>query len=200
MAEAVRTTLKGKRVTLTPLSMENIHKHFDWNNDPELNRLDSELPFVREGFGDFKQRFEHLVYQPSPDTHDFEVHADDGALIGVAYVGSIGRHNRHCTVGITIGDRNYWGKRYGRDALEALLDYCFNELGLHRVATETFEYNISWKRLVIEAGFRKEGTEREYLFQDGRFYDKEVFSLLEDEYHARQTEHSLDHARAAAEA
>jgi RimJ/RimL family protein N-acetyltransferase len=192
MAEARQEVLRGKRVLLSPLHMDNIHQHFDWNNDPELNRMDSELPFEKEGFGDFKQRFEDLVYHPSPAMRDFEIHAEDGTLIGIAYVANVSPHNRHCMVGITIGNRNYWGRRYGRESLEVLLDFCFNELGLHRVGTETFEYNTAWKRLVIEAGFRKEGTEREYLYRDGQFWDKEVFSLLEPEYRARDTEHSLD--------
>ncbi len=193
--EAPQPILQGRRVRLTPLHMENIHQHFDWNNDPELNRLDSEIPFERESFGDFKQRFEELVYHPSPLMQDFEVHAADGTLIGVASVTNISPHNRHCMVGITIGDRNYWGQRYGREALEVLLDYCFNELGMHRVATETFEYNTAWKRLVIEAGFRKEGTERDYLYRDDKFWDKEVYALLEPEYRRRNTEHSLDRRR-----
>lgn len=200
MAEVTPEVLKGRRVHLTPLHMENIHQHFDWNNDPELNRLDSEIPFERESFGEFKQRFEELVYRPTPTMRDFEVHAEDGTLIGVAYVTNISPHNRHCMVGITIGNRDYWGKQYGRESLEVLLDYCFNDLGMHRVATETFEYNTAWKRLVIEAGFRKEGTERAYLYRDDRFWDKEVFSLLEPEYRSRETEHSLDRARNGATA
>jgi RimJ/RimL family protein N-acetyltransferase len=195
MAEAVQDILKGRRITLTPLGFDNIYKHFEWNNDPELNRLDSELPYERESFGEFKQRFEQMVYNPSPASQDFEIHVEDGTLIGVAYLANISLHNRHCIIGITIGDRGYWGKHYGREALEVLLDYCFNELGLHRVATETFEYNTSWKNLVEEAGFYKEGTEREYLFRDNRFWDKEVYALLESEYSSRQTEHSLDRRR-----
>lgn len=195
MAELPDQVLNGKRVRLTPLQLENIHRHFEWNNDPELNRLDSEIPFVRESFGDFKERFEELVFRPSYRVRDFEIHTEEGSLIGVAYIMNLSPHNRHCLIGITIGDRDYWGKHYGREALEVLLDYCFNELQLHRVSTETFEYNTSWKKLVIEAGFHQEGTERDYLFRDGQFWDKEVFSLLEPEYRKRDSEHSVDRRR-----
>ncbi|HET6566865.1 MAG TPA: GNAT family protein [Rhodothermales bacterium] len=195
MADLTEEILKGRRVRLTPLQLENIHRHFEWNNDPELNRLDSEIPFVRESFGDFKERFEEMVFHPSTGVRDFEIHAEDDALIGVAYIMDLSPHNRHCLVGVTIGDRDRWGKHYGRESLEVLLDYCFNELELHRVATETFEYNTAWKQLVVEAGFSQEGTERDYLFREGQFWDKVVFSLLEPEYRERVSEHSMDRKR-----
>jgi RimJ/RimL family protein N-acetyltransferase len=186
MAEVTESLVaSGTGVHLTPLSMDNIYTHFRWDNDPELNRLDSELPYEKEGFGEFKRRFEELVTHPSPFGRDFEIHAEDGRLIGVAYVAAISPSNRNCLIGITIGDRAYWGRGYGREALKAVLDYCFNGLHLHRVASETFEYNTSWQKLVEWAGFTKEGVERDYLFRDGEFWDKEIYGLLEDEYRAR---------------
>lgn len=176
--------LEGQRVKLTPLHFKNIYKHFEWNNDPELNRLDSELPYQKETFGEFKHRFEQMVYHPAPQNRDFEIHADEDKLIGLAYVVNISEANKHCTVGITIGDRDYWGEGYGRDALSVLLDYCFNEIGMHRVSTETFEYNEAWRKLVRDAGFQRDGIERDYLYREGEYYDKEIYSILAEEYRA----------------
>jgi RimJ/RimL family protein N-acetyltransferase len=177
--------LDGDRVQFTPLQLDNIYKHFRWNNDPELNRLDSEVPYEEETFGEFKQRFEQMCFNPSPVNQDFEIHAEDGVLIGVAYVADISAHNQHGLVGVTIGDRSYWGQGYGRESLELLLHHCFETLDLHRVSAETFEYNEAWKRLVEEAGFQREGAAREYLYRDGEYWDKENYALLEHEYRAR---------------
>ena len=171
-----------RTVTLTPLHRENLYKHFEWNNDPELNRLDSELPYQKESLGEFKRRFEQMIYNPAPDQQDFEVRTEDGRVIGVAYIVGISRHHRHCTIGITIGDRDYWGEGYGRAALRTVLAYCFDELEMHRVHAYTFEYNDAWRRLVEWAGFQQEGTERDYLFRDDQFWDKESYSILEHEY------------------
>ncbi|MDX1546252.1 MAG: GNAT family protein [Rhodothermales bacterium] len=171
-----------REVTLTPLHRENLYKHFEWNNDPELNRLDSEIPFHKESLSEFKRRFEQMIYSPAPDQQDFEVRADDGTVIGVAYIVNISTHHRHCTIGITIGDRDYWGEGYGRAALRSVLAYCFGELKMHRVHAYTFEYNDAWRRLVEWAGFTKEGTERDYLYRDGQFWNKESYAILEQEY------------------
>jgi RimJ/RimL family protein N-acetyltransferase len=177
------TPLEEGRVRFTPLQMENIHTHFRWNNDPELNRLDSELPYEEESFGDFKERFEQLCNDPSPGHRDFEIHdREEGALIGVAYVAHISPHHHHAMIGITIGEREYWRQGYGTESLRLVLKYCFRELDLHRVSAESFEYNTAWRDLLENIGFTQEGTAREYLYRDERYWDKELYALLEDEY------------------
>ena len=187
--------LNGARVRLTPLQYQNIHRHYEWNNDAELNYFDSEVPHHKETFGAFKRRFEQMVYKPSPDGRDFEIYAEDGVLIGVAYLANLSGHHRHALIGVTIGDRAYWGRGYGREALETMLALCFDELAMHRVSAETFEYNKAWKKLVEEVGFHKEGEARDYLFRGGRFWTKETYALLEEEYRARVSRYAVDQPR-----
>jgi RimJ/RimL family protein N-acetyltransferase len=192
------TPLQRGRIRFTPLQMDNIYTHFRWNNDPELNRLDSEIPYEEESFGEFKARFETMCFNPAPSHRDFEIHTTEGTLIGVAYVARISEHHMHGLLGITIGDRDYWGRGFGRESMRLLLDYCFDELSLHRVSAETFEYNTAWRELVEGMGFTQEGTAREYLYREGRFWDKQNYALLEDEYRATFDETGLDDARTEA--
>lgn len=193
------TPLEEGRVRFTPLQMENIHTHFRWNNDPELNRLDSEIPHEEESFGDFKERFEQLCNDPSPEHRDFEIHdVVEDQLIGVAYVARISPYHHHALVGITIGEREYWGQGYGKESLRLLLRYCFQDLELHRVSAETFEYNTAWRDLIEGTGFVKEGTAREYLFRDGEYWDKAFYALLEEEYRKRFGENASSTSSAEA--
>ncbi|MCH8960632.1 MAG: GNAT family N-acetyltransferase [Bacteroidetes bacterium] len=53
---------------------------------------------------------------------------------------------------------------------------------MHRVGAETFEYNAAWRKLVEWAGFKKEGTDRDYLYRDGQFWNKDTYAVLEEEY------------------
>jgi RimJ/RimL family protein N-acetyltransferase len=183
--------LQRGRVRFTPLQMDNIYTHFRWNNDPELNRLDSEIPYEKETFGQFKRRFEQMVRNPSETHRDFEIHAD-GQLIGIAYVARISEHNHHGLIGITIGDRDYWGKGYGRESMALILEYCFEHLDLHRVSAETFEYNTAWRDLVEGMGFTREGTARDYLYREGEYFDKVSYALLEDEHASMKYSRTLE--------
>ena len=183
--------LQRGRVRFTPLQMDNIYTHFRWNNAPELNRLDSEIPYEKETFGQFKKRFEQMVQNPSGTHRDFEIHAD-GQLIGIAYVARISEHNHHGLIGITIGDRDYWGRGYGRESMAVILEYCFEHLDLHRVSAETFEYNTAWRDLVEGMGFTREGTARDYLYREGKYFDKVSYALLEDEHAAMDYSRKLE--------
>ena len=180
-----KTPIEGRRVLLTPLQMEHLHTHYRWNNDEALNRLDSETPFVQEPFGAFYRRFEALVYQSQPDARDLEIHTRDGALIGVAFIDDIDEGNRRCRIGITIGEPAYRNQGLGRDALEALLPYLFDTLGFHRVTADAFAYNEAWRHLLTSAGFRAEGCLHDYLFRDGRYWDKMIYAMLNTDYAAR---------------
>ena len=53
---------------------------------------------------------------------------------------------------------------------------------MHRVSTETFEYNDAWRKLIEWVGFKKEGVRRDYLHRAGKFWDKHEYAILEDEY------------------
>ncbi|MFT5144443.1 MAG: RimJ/RimL family protein N-acetyltransferase [Rhodothermales bacterium] len=174
--------LVGPRIRFDRLRLENIYTHFKWNNDPELNRLDSEIPYVEETFGAFKKRFERIMTQPDPECKDFEIHTEDGTLIGVAFVAGISGHHLHCSIGVTIGERDFWGQGYGREAMSSLLSYCFESLGMHRVTADCFAYNEAWRSLVEGMGFTAEGTDREYLLWDDKYYDRIRYGMLSGEF------------------
>lgn len=172
----------SSRLVLTPLQMEHVYTHFRWNNDPDLNRLDSEAPFRRESLRTFLQRFGQMVRTPRPDALDLEIHTRAGRLIGVAFLDRVRRTHGHCRLGITIGERDCWGCGYGHEAMALVLHHAFVNLGLHRVWAEAFAYNMAWKRLLDGWGFTRESRLRDYLFRDGRYWDKETYGLLDTEY------------------
>jgi RimJ/RimL family protein N-acetyltransferase len=184
MQVAEADTLRSGRLVLRPLRFEHIHKYFKWNNDRDLNHLDDEVGHVKESFGDFKVRFERMIHQPSPRDQYFEMSTHDDELIGVAYSVGISPYNKYCLVGVTIGERSKWAQGFGKEALQLLLAYCFEDLGMHRVTAETYEYNPAWDRLVRSIGFKLEGVRREHLLRDGKYHDRFDFGLLEDEYRA----------------
>ena len=87
-------------------------------------------------------------------------------------------------VGVGLGDREYWGKGYGTDAMRALLRYAFTELNLHRVSLGVFEYNARAQQSYAKAGFVLEGRTRQDARRDGRYWDSLWMGILRDEYFA----------------
>ncbi len=90
-------------------------------------------------------------------------------------------------VGIGIGERDYWSKGYGTDAMRVILRYAFRELNLRRVALNTFEYNPRAVRSYEKTGFVHEGRVREYLWREGRRWDLIFMGILREEWEAMDT-------------
>jgi RimJ/RimL family protein N-acetyltransferase len=90
-------------------------------------------------------------------------------------------------VGIGLGERDMWGKGYGTDAMEVILRYAFEELNLHRVSLNTFEYNSRAIRSYEKAGFVHEGRMRNFLQREGQRWDLLFMGILREEWLARDT-------------
>ena len=72
------------------------------------------------------------------DGYQFAIFTHDGKFIGTADYREVDHVKRSCTVGVTIGDKNYWEKGYGTDALSVLAEYLFNRLNLRRIQLDTW--------------------------------------------------------------
>jgi ribosomal-protein-alanine N-acetyltransferase len=71
---------------------------------------------------------------------------------------------------------------YMREALVAVLEYGFTEMGLHRIQAETHPDNAASSGLATRLGFRFEGVHREQGFWSGSFHDLNCYSLLRPEW------------------
>ena len=106
--------------------------------------------------------------------------------IGNVYITDINTISRNGTSHVLIGNHDYWGKGYGTEAYKLLLNYAFNERGLHRIQAHVLESNIGSIKMHEKVGYHREGMLRESVFKNGRFQNQIVFSILEDEYRNKQ--------------
>lgn len=109
-----------------------------------------------------------------------------------SFIGTIGIHNyssvmKRAEVGFELHP-NYWRKGILSEALNNVLEYCFVEMGLHRVGAITFPANDASNKLLEKAGFTHEGVLRGYLFQNNQSHDANVLSLLKPEWRRRKYE------------
>ena len=74
------------------------------------------------------------------------------------------------------------GRGYGRSAVEAIKQYCFEVLGVHRLWLDVFEENIRAQSLYQSAGFVKEGVLRECVRREDGFHSLVVMSMLDSEH------------------
>ncbi len=79
-------------------------------------------------------------------------------------------------------DPKMWGSGYATEAAEALLQFGFAELRLHRIWAEALAANENSIRVLEKLGMRQEGRLREKEFFKGRFWDTVIYGILAEEW------------------
>ncbi len=173
--------LYGKNLRLRAIEREDIPRFLRWFNDPEVRRF----VLMHEPLSRAKEErwFEEQLSRGNDLILAIEVLVENEWVP----IGNIGLHridlkNRTAILGIVIGEKDFWGRGYGREAIRVLLRYAFFELGLNRVELETFEFNTRALRCYAAAGFKKVGVRRRALFRDGKFHDVILMDLLAEEF------------------
>lgn len=177
--------LETKRLFLKPHTMDNLIKMNKWRNDNELLYYDGDCPLVVEPIPlDATRRYlEYIMNNTDKENIRFGIHRkEDSELIGYCMVAFIDNYNKHCRFGITIGEKIEWGKGYGKEIVEEIKRYCFEELSMNRIGIELYSFNERSKRLFEGAGFTREGIMRQYVLKKGRFEDEYVYSILREEW------------------
>jgi RimJ/RimL family protein N-acetyltransferase len=150
-----------------------------WSHDAQFWRLAHTVPAYPELA---RQRKQHIE-ERGLDLKSFAIRtlADD-RLIGLIGLYTIFQLHREAFIGIHIGEREFWGKGYGTDALRVLLRYAFEELNLQRISLSVLEGNARAMRSYEKCGFRYEGRERRVWAYDGRRWDEIYMGVLRDEW------------------
>ena len=82
---------------------------------------------------------------------------------------------------IYIADTSLRNKGYGRQALKAVMDHCFKDLGFERLYLDHYTGNPAGF-LYKSMGFTEEGVLRKNCRKDGVLHDVHLMSILRDEY------------------
>ncbi|WP_165784372.1 GNAT family N-acetyltransferase [Zhengella mangrovi] len=92
--------------------------------------------------------------------------------------GSLSRsHPAIASLGFGVG-RDHAGKGYATEISERLLRFGFEEIGLHRVEANVAVENPASKRVLTKIGMKYEGTIRESIWAQGRWWTEELYSKL----------------------
>lgn len=175
---------QGKLVRLASQEVQTMGEAFSkWSRDSEYWRLldsGSVRPFSVKTTKDWIEKNQE---KERPDEIAFAIRTlEDDRLIGDIGLGGIQWIHGDTFVGIGLGEREYWGKGYGTDAMRIILRYAFTELNLHRVSLNVFEYNPRAIRSYEKAGFKYEGRMRQMLHRDDQYWDIVFMGILREKW------------------
>lgn len=145
------------------------------HNDPVvLNNITNPNPITLE---------EHLAWWKSlnPNREKRLIFTVDYERAGFAKFYQIDHTNHNCLLGGDIHKESR-GHGFARHMWTLMLQFCFDELKLWRVALTTAEYNNIGQKVYRRLGFIDEGRHVQSLYRDGKYHDELLMYMTKEIY------------------
>jgi UDP-4-amino-4,6-dideoxy-N-acetyl-beta-L-altrosamine N-acetyltransferase len=165
---------------LRPVEQDDLERLVHWRNEPDhWTCFFNKFPLSLAGQ---KQWFERLLNDAAQQLFIICTRRD-GSAIGTMGLSNIDFANQSAELGnCLIGDSDARGKGYAKAATQLMLKYCFKRLNMNRVYLYVYANNQPAVRLYEQCGFTLEGTLRAAQFEDGRYQDVLLMSILRGEF------------------
>ena len=182
--------LIGTKCYLSPFSSESIKKYVEWDNDLEVA-----IPLGDEAYQitTIEGLQDDLAGAFSKKAHIYDIFTlENDVMIGRCMFFNINNIDRTAHVGIVIGEKDYWNKGYGTEALQLLLEYGFNLLNFHNITLGVYSYNKRAQASYQKLGFKEIGRRREARIIAGKKFDVVFMDIISSEFTTRYLNDILD--------
>jgi RimJ/RimL family protein N-acetyltransferase len=173
--------LKDGELVLRPVSEADAEIFQRWVCDPEVRQFAGQnWPMMLLNEKDWIQKLK------DDNFNLILVLEVKGKPIGTMGLHRIDRNNGKATTGALIGEKQFWGKKYGQRAKKLLLKYAFEELRLNKINSSVIQYNERSINYSLRCGYKKEGRIREQFFRKGKYWDEIKLGITRKDWIALQ--------------
>ena len=168
--------LQGNHINLRALVLQDLAFLYSIENDESLWELSQiQTPFSK----DVLQKYLETAHNDIKNLKQLRlvITSKINEPLGFIDLFDFDSHNKHAGVSIVLTEPHR-GKGYGKDALSVLMDYSFNELGLHQLYSNVLEDNSVSIRLFESLGFEKVGLKKRWRFYKGRYKNEYLFQFI----------------------
>ncbi len=177
----------GECIRFRTIERDDLPIFVKWLNDPDVKPgIGVYLPF---SIAD-EEEWYRMMNERTASEHNLAIELKEMTpqgeetwkLIGSCGFFNVDQRNASAEFGIMIGDKSYWNKGYGTEAVRLLVKHGFLTINLHRIYLRVLETNPRAIRAYEKAGFTHEGRQRQADYKEGRYIDLLVMSMLQEEF------------------
>lgn len=172
--------LNGLKTSVRKVEEDDIETIYHWYNDQEVNLWSTGAWPINTLLS--KEQIAAKFLDESSDVYRYVILNENDQLIGTIGFKELNIPGRSAAIYIVIGDKSYWGRGYGTDALIIFLRFLFTQWNLHRISLDTWEGNIRAIKMYEKVGFKIEGRLREARYVLGSYQDAILMGLLRSEF------------------
>lgn len=173
--------LKGNSIFLRAIEPSDIEVLYQWENSHELWHLSSTLtPVSRFVLEQYVLSSQQDIYTAKQLRLMIEKSDESGSsTIGSIDLFDFDPSNKRAGIGIMIITREQ-KKGYASEALQLMINYCFNTLHLHQIYCTIEADNTASINLFTKFGFTTIGTKRDWLCLKDKWKDELLLQLIDE--------------------
>lgn len=143
---------EDNKAILCHKSLADAPADYAWQADPELARLTATIA-ITISLTDYLVEYAKQINHKHLSKHLFAIKTCKGKHIGNCACYGIDKTKGEAEIGIMIGDRRYWGKGYGTNVVNSLVQYTFSQIKSVRIRLKTLESNKRAQKCFFKCGF-----------------------------------------------
>ena len=171
----------GKQIYLRSVKdLDATKVYCSWLNDSQVNKY-TESRFKEYTVGDI------LAYiREENDKKDVIFFAiitnDTDKHIGNIKIHHINPIHKFAEISLLIGEKSYWGKGVGQEAISLVAKYGFDNLKLNKLFAKCYANNIGSIKAFKKVGFKEEGLSKKLYKYNDYYVDGVFLGLLNQQY------------------
>lgn len=174
--------LQGKSLKLRALEVTDLDLLYTWENDPANWQVSKTLtPFSKSILRKYIENAHLDIYQLK-QLRLVVADKESGLAVGLIDLFDFDPFHQRAGIGILIGDKGARNKGYAGEALDILLDYCFNTLILNQVYCNILVSNEISIKLFESAGFVRTGEKKAWIRTTSGYEDENFYQLLKENW------------------
>ena len=150
-------------------SYDSVTRYLPWKKHDSISETKTYLLDVVGGYS-------------RPDKYCWGIeHKKEGMLIGSVSAEMEDERSKVAGVGYCLGER-FWNMGYATEALRAVADYMFYDVGINRLEAYHSIKNPASGRVLSKAGFLPEGHMRQkYITWGGEYQDSDLYGYIRED-------------------
>lgn len=171
-------TLENNRIQLRAVEPEDLEYLFHWENDPELWQLSNTLsPFSRYTLKKYIESAAADIFEAKQLRLMIERKLD-GIAIGTIDLFDYEPFHQRAGIGILIAEKSQRKKGFASEALDLIINYGFETLGLKQLYCNITENNADSLKLFISKGFIITGQKQSWIKSGDEWLTEYFLQLL----------------------
>ncbi len=174
--------LETERLILREFEKADWEAVSDYFSDPEVYRYQRGGPYSSDQAQEYVNRaIERRLQQPRQHYEYVIVLKSESQLIGAVRLSINDVANGQGNIGYDL-IRKYWGRGFGTEAAQRMINFGFNELKLHRITAGCNADNHASAHVLEKCHMRLEAHFHEDLFVKGSWRNELIYAILEQEW------------------